>query len=68
MFHRESGVFKTSYVADMAVYPLPIAKWTVAGLAVAAGGGIDLIEVPENRIPVRGKRKPQGERILEVRL
>src|ERR1700730_8142248 len=34
MFHRESGVFKTSYVADMAVYPLPIAKWTVAGLAV----------------------------------
>jgi branched-chain amino acid transport system permease protein len=34
MFHRESGVFKTSYVADMAVFPLPIAKWTVAGLAV----------------------------------
>ena len=33
MFHRESGVFKTSYVADMAVYPLPIAKWTVAALA-----------------------------------
>jgi branched-chain amino acid transport system permease protein len=34
MFHRESGVFKTSYVADMAVFPLPIAKWTAAGLAV----------------------------------
>jgi branched-chain amino acid transport system permease protein len=34
MFHRETGVFKTSYVADMAVYPLPIARWTVAGLAV----------------------------------
>jgi branched-chain amino acid transport system permease protein len=33
MLHRESGVFKTSYVADMAVYPLPIAKWTVAALA-----------------------------------
>ena len=33
MFHRESGVFKTSYVADMALYPLPIAKWTTAGLA-----------------------------------
>jgi branched-chain amino acid transport system permease protein len=33
MFHRESGVFKTSYVADMAVYPLPIAKWTAAALA-----------------------------------
>jgi len=34
MFHRESGVFKTSYKADMALYPLPIAKWTVAVIAV----------------------------------
>jgi branched-chain amino acid transport system permease protein len=34
MFHRESGVFKTSYVADMAVLSLPIAKWTAVGLAV----------------------------------
>ncbi len=34
MFHRESGVFKTSYRADMALYPLPIAKWTVIVLAV----------------------------------
>ena len=34
MFHRESGVFKTSYAADMALYPLPIARWTVAALAV----------------------------------
>jgi len=33
MFHRESGVFKTSYVADMALYPLPIAKWTAIVLA-----------------------------------
>jgi branched-chain amino acid transport system permease protein len=32
MFHRESGVFKTSYVADMALYPLPIARWTMAAL------------------------------------
>ena len=30
MLHRESGVFKTSYAADMALYPLPIARWTVA--------------------------------------
>ncbi|HEY7548805.1 MAG TPA: branched-chain amino acid ABC transporter permease [Hyphomicrobiaceae bacterium] len=30
MFHRESGVYKTSYAADMALYPLPIARWTVA--------------------------------------
>jgi branched-chain amino acid transport system permease protein len=34
MFHRESGVFKTSYAADMALYPLPIARWAVAALAV----------------------------------
>src|SRR5213075_1354734 len=33
MFHRESGVFKTSYAADMALYPLPITKWTVVVLA-----------------------------------
>ncbi len=33
MLHRESGVFKTSYAADMAVFPLPIARWTVAALA-----------------------------------
>src|SRR5499433_1137079 len=32
MFHRESGVFKTSYAADMALYPLPIAKWTVTAV------------------------------------
>src|SRR6266403_1493322 len=34
MIHRESGVFKTSYEADMALYPLPIARWTMAVLAV----------------------------------
>jgi branched-chain amino acid transport system permease protein len=34
MFHRESGVFKTTYAKDMALYPLPIAKWTVAMLAL----------------------------------
>jgi len=34
MFHRESGVFKTSYASDMAVYPLPIAQWTMAAIAV----------------------------------
>src|SRR6476469_6861639 len=33
MFHRESGVFKTSYAADMGLYPLPIAKWAVAACA-----------------------------------
>src|SRR4029453_9333501 len=34
MLHRESGVFKTSYAADMALYPLPIARWTVAAIIV----------------------------------
>src|SRR5437899_11767281 len=34
MFHRESGVFKTTYSADMALYPLPIAKWTMIALAL----------------------------------
>src|SRR5436189_4791732 len=41
MFHRESGVFKTSYPADMALYPLPIAKWTVAAFA-----GLFIVIVP----------------------
>src|SRR5262247_1779664 len=34
MLHRESGVFKTSYAADMALYPLPIARWSVAGIVL----------------------------------
>jgi branched-chain amino acid transport system permease protein len=34
MFHREAGVFKISYAADMALYPLPIAKWAVGAFAV----------------------------------
>jgi branched-chain amino acid transport system permease protein len=34
MFHREAGVFKTTYATDMALFPLPIAKWTVTALFV----------------------------------
>ena len=34
MLHRESGVFKTSYAADMALYPLPIARWTILAIVV----------------------------------
>ena len=30
MFHRESGYYKTSYAADMALYPLPVARWALA--------------------------------------
>lgn len=41
MIHRESGVYKTSYAADMAFYPLPVAKWSVIVLA-----GIFLLLLP----------------------
>ena len=34
MFHRETGVFKTSYASDMALYPLPLARGTVIALLV----------------------------------
>jgi branched-chain amino acid transport system permease protein len=34
MIHRECGVLKTTYEADMALYPLPIARYTVAAFAV----------------------------------
>jgi branched-chain amino acid transport system permease protein len=33
VIHRECGVLKTTYEADMALYPLPIARWTVAAIA-----------------------------------
>jgi branched-chain amino acid transport system permease protein len=34
MFHRETGVFKTSYASDTALYPLPIARGTVIALLI----------------------------------
>lgn len=34
MFHRESGYYKTTYAADFALYPLPIARWAVIGFAI----------------------------------
>jgi branched-chain amino acid transport system permease protein len=34
VIHRECGVLKTTYEADMALYPLPIARWAVAVIAV----------------------------------
>lgn len=34
MFYREAGVFKSSYAADMALYPLPVSRW---GLGVLFG-------------------------------
>lgn len=41
MFYRESGVFKTSYAADMALFPLPNTRW-----AVAAFAGLFIVIVP----------------------
>jgi branched-chain amino acid transport system permease protein len=34
VLYRESGYYKTSYAADMALYPLPIGRYAVAGFAV----------------------------------
>jgi branched-chain amino acid transport system permease protein len=34
MLHRESGVFKTTYASDMALYPLPIARWALAAIVL----------------------------------
>jgi branched-chain amino acid transport system permease protein len=34
MFHRECGVLKTSYEADMSLYPLPVARWAIGVVAV----------------------------------
>jgi len=42
MIHRESGVLKTSYQADMALYPLPIARWAIAAVAVVFFGIVPL--------------------------
>jgi branched-chain amino acid transport system permease protein len=36
VIHRESGILKTTYEADMALYPLPIARWTVGIIAALA--------------------------------
>jgi len=32
MIFREAGTFKTSYAADMALYPLPVSRWALAGI------------------------------------
>ena len=34
MFHRESGYYKTTYAADMALFRLPIGKISVTAIAV----------------------------------
>jgi branched-chain amino acid transport system permease protein len=34
MFHRESGYYKSTYEGDQSLYPLPIARWTIATIAI----------------------------------
>jgi branched-chain amino acid transport system permease protein len=42
MFHRECGVLKTTYQADMGLYPLPIARWAIGAVAVVFFGLVPL--------------------------
>jgi branched-chain amino acid transport system permease protein len=42
VIHRECGVLKTTYEADMAFYPLPVARWAVLAVAVIFFGLIPL--------------------------
>jgi branched-chain amino acid transport system permease protein len=46
MFHSETGVFKTSYAADIALFPLPVARWAVAGLLLVFGVIVPLVASP----------------------
>jgi branched-chain amino acid transport system permease protein len=46
MFHSETGVFKTSYVADMALFPLPIARYAVVAVALVFLVAVPLIFTP----------------------
>jgi branched-chain amino acid transport system permease protein len=43
VIQRECGVIKTTYEADMALYPLPIARWTVVALAALFIGVVPLV-------------------------
>ena len=43
MLYREAGQFKTSYAADMAVFPIRQDRWVVAGLVAIAYVGLPLM-------------------------
>jgi branched-chain amino acid transport system permease protein len=43
MLYREAGQFKTSYAADMAIFPIRQDRWFVAALAAVAYIGLPLI-------------------------
>jgi branched-chain amino acid transport system permease protein len=46
MFHSETGIFKTSYRADMALFPLPVARRAVVGLAIVFVAVVPLVFSP----------------------
>jgi branched-chain amino acid transport system permease protein len=43
MFYREAGQFKTSYVADQAVFPIPQDRWFVAAVLLIAYVAVPLV-------------------------
>ena len=43
MIHRESATFKRTYAEDMALYPLPLPRVTVAAIAVIAFGVVPVV-------------------------
>ena len=46
MFYREAGQFKTSYVADQAIFPMAQDRWFVIGVVAFAFVGIPAIANP----------------------
>src|SRR5215831_2963685 len=43
MFYRETGVFRESYAADMALFPIPLDRWGIIALVLIAGMGVPLL-------------------------
>jgi branched-chain amino acid transport system permease protein len=43
MFYRETGVFRETYAADMALFPIPLDRWGMVALALIAGLGVPLL-------------------------
>jgi branched-chain amino acid transport system permease protein len=43
MVYRETGVFRESYAADMALFPIPLDRWAIMALALFAVVGVPLL-------------------------
>jgi branched-chain amino acid transport system permease protein len=43
MFYRETGVFRETYAADMALFPIPLDRWGIIALVLIAGAGVPLL-------------------------